>query len=265
VINWLYKPNTVLKFMTRHLFTWILIILLLISGTLLGLELYGQDRFKPSLRFGVNKNPDVLALIEGQKSLKDQIAALDKKIDNITAGNPNPTTNSSTNNALPVSGAEAQSNLPTSNPNSATTQNPTSTTTLPADPNSNPNQPAQQPSATQNTGPNSLFTNCVTQNGRDEAGFTATLKSNICILSGVNIRPDTFTLNAEILEYQEGVSSGGKVKNSQGEVFNFTGSDTLLFTPETSKVGDKFKVSATVKNLNGIYTFQTFSKVEKVV
>ena len=250
--------------MIRPIFTWILIILLLITGTLLGLEIYGQNNFKPSTRFGVSKDNDTLALIEGQKNLKAQIEALDKKIEALGDG---AAASNVGNNSLPVSTTDSQTNLPTSTTATTDSSNTALTNTLPAQTVGDMSQSNQSttPSASQNNGLNSLFSNCVSQNGRDEAGFTATLKSNICILSGVNTRPDTFIINDEILEYQEGVSTGGKLKNSLGEVYNFTGSDTLFFTPETSKIGDKFKVSATVKNLNGIYTFQTFSRVEKVI
>ena len=245
--------------MARNLFIWILIILLLITGTLLGLELYGQDKFKPSLRFGTDKNPDIIALIDGQKNLSDQISALETKI--------GPTGSSS----LPTSSLPKSTGTDSTGTDSnqtSTNQPQTNNSTVPSLPTgvaTDPNQSTQTPSSNQATGQNILFTNCVGQNGRDEAGFTATLKSNVCTLSGLNIRPDSFVLNAETLEYQEGVTTGGKLKNTQSEVFNFTGSDNLFFTPETSKAGDKFKVSATVKNQNGVYIFQTFTKVEKVI
>ena len=241
--------------MARNLFIWMLIILLLISSTLLGLELYGQDKFKPSRRFGTDKNPDIVALIDGQKNLSDQISALEKKI--CTAENSNSPTSTATDNTSP--------NSIQAFPNQIQNNNSTVPNVLPAEVNTNQNQSTQSANSNQATGQNTLFTNCVGQNGRDEAGFTANLKSNVCILSGLNMRPDSFVLNAEVLEYQEGVTTGGKLKNTQSEVFNFTGSDNLFFTPETSKAGDKFKVSAVIKNQNGVYVFQTFNKVEKVI
>ena len=80
-------------------------------------------------------------------------------------------------------------------------------------------------------------------------------------------RPSTFDLDQEVLTDLETIpaTSGGKLSNAQNEVFIFNAGDSSLFNPSIVKAGDKFKVTAKVSNNAGVYTFQTITKVERVI
>ena len=63
--------------MAKNLFIWLLIILLLISSGLLGLELLGKDEYRPSLKFGANKSQDIIDIKQKLQSIEDKVDKLE--------------------------------------------------------------------------------------------------------------------------------------------------------------------------------------------
>ena len=196
--------------MAKNLFIWLLIILLLISSGLLGLELLGRDEYRPSLKFGADKSQDTIEIKQKLQNIEEKLDKLEK-----------------TQSTAKVSSDAVTGALNSIGSSIGTIQNGTSST------DSN---------------------NTSSSNGATSTGLQSS-------------RPSSFDLDQEILTYLESAAatSGGKLTNTQNEVFVFSAADSALFGTNTVKVGDKFKVSAKVTNNAGVYTFQTITKVEKVV
>ena len=222
--------------MAKNLFIWLLIILLLISSGLLGLELLGRDEYRPSLKFGADKSQDIIEIKQKLQNIEDKLDKLEnsQNSDKISQNNGSGALNSAGNAAGTTSGAT--------------------------------NNPAQD-SGSSNLIQQREFEACIRDGGKNEKGLASTLTSNLCAIDGINYRPSTFDLDQEVLTYLEATTatSGGKLNNAQNEVFIFSSGDATLFNTTTAKAGDKFKVTAKVSNNTGVYTFQTISKVEKVI
>jgi len=225
--------------MAKNIFMWLLIILLLITGSMLGLELYGSSQYKPSLKFGVTKDPDITALQADVKDLKDKLSKIESE---------GVKTAAVSDNKLPTTTTPTITNTQNSAfPNTDTSANPTTST--------------QTPVVAQNT----AFSNCVTSAGKDETGVVATLTSNVCILNNLYTRPNIFSLTQEVLSYVEAnADGGGKLSNVQNEIYNYKSGDAAIFTLDKVKIGDKYKITSKVTNLNGAYTLDSITKAEKV-
>jgi hypothetical protein len=224
--------------MAKNIFMWLLIILLLISGSMLGLELYGSSQYKPSQRFGITQDPVITALQQDVADLKEKITELESKTQDPIAQTDNRLSSTST----PTTTNTQNTAFPNNNPSTAT-----GTT--------------QTPVVAQNT----AFSNCVTSAGKDETGVAATLTSNVCILNNLYTRPNTFSLTQEVLSYVEAnADGGGKLSNVQNEIYNYKSGDAAIFTLDKVKIGDKYRITSKVTNLNGTYTLDSITKAEKV-
>ena len=225
--------------MAKNIFMWLLIILLLITAGMLGLELYGSSQYKPSQRFGITQDSDILSLQKDVSDLKEKLSKLESQATGPTA---------ETDNKLPA----------TSTPTTNNTQN----SAFPSNnPNSTSSSTTQAPVAPQNT----AFSNCVTQAGKDEMGTVATSTSNVCIINNLYTIPNTFSLSQEVLSYVEAsADGGGKLSNVQNEIYNYKSGDSAIFTLDKVKIGDKYKITSKVTNLNGTYSLDSVTKAEKV-
>ena len=152
-----------------------------------GLELYGQNQFRPSVRFGLSNGQNL-----DQINLKlDQI---NEKLDKLQSVSK---TDTSSKVGEIASSLSSSTSTTLNNANTAINNVANSVAKIDA------------PSIQKD------FEACVTAGGKDETDVVASLRSNLCTKDGKNFRPNIFDLNQEVLTYAETIvgTSGSKIKD----------------------------------------------------
>lgn len=210
--------------MAKNIFMWLLIILLLITASMFGLELYGSSQYKPSQRFGITQDPVITSLQQDVTELKDKISKLElQSVDPLTATN---TQNSA---------------FPSNNPSTITAKT--------------------QTPATQNTAFSNCVTSAGKDDLGAVATLTSNVCILNNLYTRPNTFSLTQEVLSYVEANAEG---GGKLSNVQNEIYNYKSGDADIFTLDKVKIGDKYKITSKVTNSNGTYTLDSINKAEKV-